>query len=156
MLLFVLSSILQPLLAKSGFPEFQAKQFITVLEEMSERYEVVFSYETKLLRDVKVEFQFVKGERLQSALGRLLKLTGFQHKAIGKKYFVIFRNDKKGTKHARKLERKIKQIQRLENKGAVRLQPSAVGPQQQFKKITEVIVDLETKARISGTVTSAE
>lgn len=156
MLLFVFSSVLQPLLAKSGFPEFQPKQFITVLEEMSERYEVVFSYETKLLRDVKVDFQFVKGERLQSALGRLLNLTGFQHKAIGKKYFVIFRNDKKGTKNARKLERKIKQIQRLENKGAVRLQRSTVGPQQQFKKITEVIVDLETKARISGTVTSAE
>lgn len=156
MLFFVLPGILQPVLATSGFSEFQPKQFITVLEEMSERYEVVFSYETKLLRDVQVDFHFLKGEKLESALSRLLKLTGFEHKPIGKKYFVIFRNDKKGTKNAKKLERKIKQIQKLENKGDIRLQRTSLAPTQQFRSVTEAIVDLEEKAKITGTVTSAD
>lgn len=156
MLFFVLPGILQPVLATSGFSDFQPKQFISVLEEMSERYEVVFSYETKLLRDVKVDFHFIKGEKLESALGRLLKLTGFEHKPIGKKYFVIFRNDKKGTKNAKKLERKIKQIQKLENRGEIRLQRTSKAPAQQFRSVTEAIVDLEEKAKITGTVTSAD
>lgn len=156
MLFFVLSGILQPILANSGFSEIQPKQFISVLDEMGERYEVVFSYETKLLRDVKVDFHFIQGEKLESALGRLLKLTGFQHKAIGQKYFVIFRNNKKGTKNAKKLERKIKQIQKLETRGEIRLQRKAQKPAAQFRSITEVIVDMEEKIRISGTVTSAD
>jgi hypothetical protein len=102
MVVLLFSSGLQPILANTTSTIEQTKQFIVALEEISEHYQVVFSYETKLLRDVEVDFHFAKNENLESALNRLLGLTGFQHKAIGDKYFVIYRNDKKGSKNAKK------------------------------------------------------
>lgn len=154
--LILFSSGLQPILANSDSTPKQTKQFIVVLEEISEHYQVVFSYETKLLRDIEVDFHFAKNENLKSALDRLLGLTGFQHKAIGDKYFVIYRNDKKGSKNAKKLERKIQQIQKLERKGEVRLERQSTTPRDQFTKVTELIVDMEEKRPITGTVTSSE
>ncbi len=90
MLLFVLPSILQPVLANAGFSEIQPKQFITVLDEMGERYEVVFSYETKLLRDVKVDFHFIQGEKLESAPRAIAEANRFSAQGHWQEIFCDF------------------------------------------------------------------
>ena len=131
----------------------QPRQLVEVLDEMSERYQVVFSYETKLLNDRKVDFHFRPDENLESALSRLLKITNLQHKTIGEKYFVIYANDKKGSKNARKLERKIKQIRQLETKGRLRLATTSKRPTEDFRRIAETIIDLKDAITVTGTVT---
>ena len=156
-LVFVVLAGFQPLYSSSlATADQPPREIIALLDEMSERYDVVFSYETKLLRNVQVEFQFKPGENLDLALNRLLKVTGFEHRAIGEKYFVIYKNDKKGSKKARKLERKIKQLQKLEQKGEVRLKRKSSTPREQFQQVTGVIVDIIEKLKVTGTVTSAD
>ncbi|MDG2450212.1 MAG: hypothetical protein P8M34_11260, partial [Saprospiraceae bacterium] len=113
------------------------RQLIEVLDEMSKRYQIAFSYETKLLKDIEVVFDFQESEDLENAVDRLLNRTGFKYRAIGLKYFVIHEANRKGVKNAKKLERKLKQIEKLEKKGKLSLQKTSTEKKAQFLNITE-------------------
>jgi hypothetical protein len=85
--------------------ELKPRLLVEVLEEMSEHYQVFFSYDTELVQDIKVEFHFKAGESLNMAIDRLLGKVGLEYKSIGRKYYVIHPQTKKGKRGARKLER---------------------------------------------------
>ncbi|MEM6697077.1 MAG: SusC/RagA family TonB-linked outer membrane protein, partial [Bacteroidota bacterium] len=133
-----------------------ARQMTEILEEMSEHYQVFFSYETKLLREIKVDFKFQKARSLEDNMNQLFKKVNLQYKTIGKKYYIIYKPNKVGKRSAKKLERKIKQVQKLENRSGINLQQMSDKKSKQLRDMTETIVRLKKEAKISGVVIDAE
>ncbi|PHN02905.1 SusC/RagA family TonB-linked outer membrane protein [Flavilitoribacter nigricans] len=125
---------------------------LEVLDELSETYEVFFSYENRLLREVRVDFKFRSGESLDSAMNRLLKSVGLEYRAISTKYYVIYQDSKKGKKRANQLERKIRQLKKLEEKGKINLKIQSSNRLDKVRSITESALLLQQEQLVSGTV----
>ncbi len=154
-LLMFFTGILQSRIS-AGNPangEHQRKLLLEVLGEMSEQYEVFFSYETKYLREVWVDFSFKKGESLQEAVDRLLESVNLRYRAISSKYYVIYQDTKEGKKQANQLERKINQIKKLEEKGDISLQFEKKNYLENVKTIAQIAVQLKPQFPVTGQVT---
>lgn len=134
----------------------QQEELIEVLKKLSETYQVFFTYEAELLRGIEVEFRFVPGEPLEQAIQRLLDNTGFSYKSYGEKYMVIYENTKRGQKGARKLGRKIQQIERLERSENISLQRNKTEQTGVFKSIVKSITAIKAAFKVSGTVKDRE
>jgi len=144
-------------LANNSLPEpLQPEPLLTILEEMSEQYQVFFSYETRILRSIQVDFEFKPNESLDGAMDRLLSSVGLQYRPISGKYYVIYQDTKKGTKRAKRLERKIKQIKKLEEKGEMSLQIDRKNQRGRVRNITETIVQLKQKLQVGGTIKDSQ
>jgi len=141
--------------APSGDNE-QPRLLTEVLEEMGEKYQVIFSYESNLLNEVEVEFEFQEGESVGSAIDRLLSQTNLRYQTLGSKYYVIHQNTKRGNRNAKKLGRKIKQIQRLEQKGKLSLNTVRSTPSARLTSVVHSIVELKAAVTISGRVTDTD
>ncbi|MEM7374824.1 MAG: TonB-dependent receptor [Bacteroidota bacterium] len=126
------------------------------LEELGEKYEVFFSYNTSLVSVIKVDFQYQPGEMLDQAMKRLLANTTFDYKVYGEKYFLVFEKSKKGIRDARKLARNINRIQKIENKGNLKVQPNRSNPISKIKSTSNYLLKKTLEKTISGTVTGAE
>lgn len=131
----------------------QAKLLSEVLLEMSETYQVFFSYETRLLKDIRVDFHFIAGENLDNAIERLLKKTNLRYEAIDTKYVIIYEDDKEGNKSARKLSKKIGQIKKLEERGNISLKPNYQEQDDRFRTVAYSAVELGQDITISGLIT---
>lgn len=127
-----------------------------VLEEISEKYEVIFSYESSLLRDIEVEFEFRSNETIDQAIGRLLIQTNLVYQTIGTKYYVLHQNNRQGTRNANKLGKKIKQIEKLESQGGLILKSTQSNGKIELPSVVQSIVDLKKVFPVTGTVTDAE
>lgn len=135
----------------------QSRPLVEILEEMSTQYQVFFSYEIEVMKEIEVDFHFEKDEDLDTAIDRLLALVDLQYKAIGEKYYVIHKKGKKGRKSMKKVQRKLRQIQKLEEKGHLSLKRNVQDPEP-FKKLSDIgnaIATLRVKSTISGTVVDA-
>lgn len=128
------------------------QQLIDVLKEISETYQVFFTYEARLLEGIEVEFSFIPGEPLEQVITRLLVDTGFSYKSYGDKYMVIYENSKRGQKGARKLGRKIEQIERLERSERISLQRKTAEPVGVFRSLVESIHQLKAAFPVRGSV----
>jgi TonB-linked SusC/RagA family outer membrane protein len=131
---------------------YQEEELIEVLKEMSERYQVFFTYEAKLLRNVKVHFEFKSDEPFETALERLLAETGFQHRSYGEKYLVIYQDSVQGRKNAKKLGNKISQLERLERKGMTSIQQNSSLSERRLQSAVRSIVELKDQFPVRGTV----
>lgn len=126
---------------------------IEVLKELSEKHQVIFSYKNHLLEDIIVDYEIKNEEKLEVTINRLLINTGLSYKFLGSKYYVIFKNDKKSQKHLRKLSRRIQQVQNLEAKGGLDLQPAGTNSFQRFNAIARSVSELRLMEKnISGVV----
>ncbi len=121
----------------------QDQPLVDVLKEMEEKYKVFFTYDASLLENVNVHFEFQVNESLEDAISRLLQETNFRYKSYGDKYMVIFRNTKKGKSGVRKIEKKIRQIKRIENNGNLLLQPKSEEPEIQLESIVSSIATIK-------------
>lgn len=130
----------------------EEKQLVEVLEEMSETYQVFFSYETRMLKDIKVDFAFKSAENLDQAVDRLLSATGLKYRSLNKKFVIIFRDSKIGARKARKLQKKINQISRLEEGNVISLQPQERRTTDTFTSIRKTAADLLAFRSITGVV----
>lgn len=93
-----------------------------VLEELGERYQVFFSYEPKLIKEIYVDFDIRPEESLEEAIDRLLVKTNFTYDLVNEKFLVVYKNDKKGQRKAKKIRKKLKQIRKLEREGNLSIQ----------------------------------
>jgi len=125
-----------------------------VLDELSEKYQVFFTYDVELLKDVSVDAKDLEGEKLDLIINQILAPTNLRFEQLGEKYFVIFANSRSGKKTMRKMKRKIKQIQKLEKKGNINLEHSS---KKIDKKLDNVLSSAATiiAETIRGTVTEA-
>ncbi|HMP28964.1 MAG TPA: DUF4974 domain-containing protein, partial [Saprospiraceae bacterium] len=105
------------------------KDMIDVLNQLSEYYQVFFTYDTELLKNVKVTFEMKRGESFDQAIKRLMKETGLDYNIYNDKYLVIFKNDKKGKKAAKKLGKMINEIQKIESEGQLSIKYNSSIPE---------------------------
>ncbi|MEM7373922.1 MAG: TonB-dependent receptor [Bacteroidota bacterium] len=125
-----------------------------VLEEFSETYEVLFSYDSRSIDAVLVDFQIQKGELLEPAIDRLLKPTNFAYESFGEKYYVIYERSKKGNKSAKKLGKYIRKIEKLEQEGDLSVQSKKRSNKAILRSIVTDTHKLQLEKTISGTITS--
>ncbi len=124
-----------------------------VLEEMSETFEVFFSYETKVLNDIEVDFEFVAGESLEMAIDRLLKQTNLRYESIDTKFVIIYKDDKAGNRTAKKLRKRIMKLGKLEKRSNVSIQPKSHSNEIKFQTVAQSALEILKRVTISGTVT---
>ncbi|WP_235298719.1 TonB-dependent receptor [Portibacter marinus] len=112
--------------AKSLFPDQQEILLTEALELLSEKYQIFFAYDADLLRGLKVDDQFLNGQSLEETVNNLLEETGLLYDKIDDKYCVIYKDDRKGKRDKKKLERKIREIEAIKSKGNISIQKSKV------------------------------
>lgn len=86
---------------------------VEVLNAMQKKYEVIISYNTKDVKRVYIDFEPKAQEDLTSAISRALKDTGLRYKYLGLNFYTIYKNNSLNKRKIRKIERKIKQLERL-------------------------------------------
>ena len=155
LLLFLLGSgpFCQKTWADETKAEFEVRPLEKALAEFEEYYHVFFNYQTELVKNKKVDFQFKPGENIEAAIDRLLLKTGLKYDLISEKYIILFKNTQLGKKNARKIRRKIKQIDRLEAKGGVSLQRNHQNKIDRSMALVRVLAAAPLEQTISGRVT---
>lgn len=130
---------------------------VDALEELSETYQVIFSFDSELLEEIQVDFKIKSEEKIEVAMNRLLINTGLRYKFLGSKYYVIYQEDRKGSRVLRKIERKFQQIQQLEEKGKVDVRKAVKSSNQRLKAIHHSVMQFQAKEQtITGRVLGEE
>ena len=133
------------------------RYLVDILEELSESYQVIFSFDADLLEDMTVDFEVKSEEKLEQAINRLLLNTGLRYKFLGSKYYVIYKADPQRIKSLKKLERKFHQIQQIEERGGIEIQQAFNSSSKRFNTINNSIQSLNLREKtITGTVSDQE
>lgn len=135
--------------------DLQQRHLTEVLEEISEKYQVFFTYNRSLLKDVMVEYELNNHESLETTINHLLSKTNLRYQHLGKNYYVIFQDNRKGQKSIKKFQRKINQLEKLEQREGINLQLR----QRKFDQhLEQVVQSVETKilATVKGVITDEE
>lgn len=133
------------------------RPLIEVLEEISEKFKVFFTYDAELLKDIEVEFDLSDIDDLEEAVSSLLQQTGLGYEHLGGKYYVIYKDDRRGMKTMKKIKRKIQQIQKLEQTGSLSLQKQGRGePAKDLHDIAHTAHRLNAVKSFSGEVSDAD
>ena len=149
-------TIIPPLKAKgSSLPE-QERPLIEVLDEFSETYQIFFSYDSKSLNSISVEFHLKQNEQMESAIARLLTPLGLAYESFGQKYYVIYKQNKQGQRNARKVKKHLKKIQKLESRGDLSIQSSHKRRSDQIRSIVNTVQEIKKRVQIKGTVVDAK
>jgi len=125
---------------------------VEVLEKIGEKYEVVFSYNAKDLKNISVQFEFKGTEALETAVNRALVDTGLRYKYLGANFFVIHKNNRAGKRRLKKVQRKINQIGRLGETNDLSISSTS----STVNKIFNTADQLNKNVTISGQVTDEE
>lgn len=130
----------------------QDRNLVKVLKEMSSIYEVFFSYEEDMIRDVTVKFEFKSNESFEAAMQRLLTKTGLKYRTFGEKFIVVFRDNQEGRKGSKKIGRKLKQLERIERSSQIQLQPNRQDADAKIYTILKAVNQFPTMRPVSGKV----
>ncbi|MEL6852455.1 MAG: TonB-dependent receptor, partial [Bacteroidota bacterium] len=135
----------------------QERYLVDALNELSEKFQVIFSFDADLLDGIKVHFTYKEEESLEANVNRLLVNTKFRYKHLGQKYYVVYQNDRSGTRKLKKMARKVKQLQQLENKGGISLHPTNTSGKARLANISKAVTTMQKLMRpITGVVTDEE
>lgn len=158
LLLLSICTFLQAGHAEKAFllPELQERLLTDILDDFSEKYQVFFSYDSKSVRDVKVEFEFKSEESFEKAINRLLNNIGFRYESYGEKFIIIYKENEGGKRDTRQLRRHLKKIEQLDAGGNLTLVPQSSRPHDKLEKIGESLIKLKKQKTITGTVKSDE
>ncbi len=132
------------------------ESLMKVLDDFGKKYKVFFSFESSLLEKVKVDFEFRAEEKPSKAIDRLLSQTNLRYEVYNNKYFVIYEKTRDAKKDAKKVLKKFKQIERLQDKGTLSVQPSGAIPSEQLSAVVNAVVELKQEKTITGTVRDAD
>ena len=127
----------------------QQRPLAEVLEELSETYQVFFNYRDEVVADLTVEFDLRRGEALESAIRRLTEEVGLNFEIASERFVIIYSNDKAGERLARKLRRKVGQLERIG--GSEALQPAGTRPLRRVLEYSQAVLDAAQP--VSGMVT---
>ncbi|MEM1327022.1 MAG: TonB-dependent receptor [Bacteroidota bacterium] len=127
-----------------------------VLDQIEEKYQVFFSYDAELLSEIIVNFELRDKEQLEGAVNRALYDTGLKYKNLEGRYYVVYRDTKAERRTVRKINRKFKQINRLEESSKVSLQQRSQDRQIQALSVFQSVKELTSVKAISGQVVDTD
>jgi TonB-dependent starch-binding outer membrane protein SusC len=128
---------------RDALVDFTEKDMIEVLHQMSEHYQVFFTYDSELLKNVKVDFEFRQKESFDNAIKRLMRETGFEYNVYNSKYLVIYKNDKQGKKAAKKMGKMIKEMEKLESDGHLSVKYNSKMPERKLANMVQSIKSMD-------------
>jgi TonB-linked SusC/RagA family outer membrane protein len=135
----------------------QETPIIELLEAISKKFQVFFTYDIDLLKDIKVNYDLSKAVSLNKAINAIMEKTDLRYEHLGNKYYVIYKNTRIGKRNAKKIKRKLRQISKLEKSGSLSLRK--MKPQQkpigQLEEIIKTAKQLNQEKPIKGRVTDA-
>ncbi|MDW3646836.1 MAG: TonB-dependent receptor [Bacteroidia bacterium] len=102
----------------------QLQPLSEVIDQISEKYQVIITYDSRLLSKINIHFEFREGEEIESAVNRSLEKTGLKYKQLTDKYYIVFKEDQTSQKKIRKIARKFEQIQKIEESESLIVQKS--------------------------------
>ena len=102
----------------------QRQPLSEVINQISEKYEVIITYNSRLLSKIEVVFEFKAGEQLETAVNRALSSTDLNYKQLTGKYYIVYKKDRTNKKNLRKIRRKFEQIEKLEQEENFSIQVS--------------------------------
>lgn len=118
---------------------------VDVLQSIQEDYKVVFSYNSKDVKNITVQFERNAQEKFDAAINRALKSTTLKYKSVGLNFYVIYKDNKINKRKLKKINRKIKEIRRLGNNDEF-----IISEQQEIVKISNA----EKLKKIKGKILS--
>lgn len=131
---------------------FQSKPLSKVLDQISEKYQVIITYNSKAIANTTINFEFKENEKLESAVNRALINTTFSYKQLTEKYYVVF-NKKSTSKHSlKKLKRKFKEIEELERKEGLEVKKMSGNLISNLETISNTVQQKIKKTTITGTI----
>lgn len=150
----LLKGVPENLLANSMLPTatVQVQPLHEVLEEIGERFQVFFSYEPSLIKDIYVDFDIQPDERLEEAVKRLLVKTNFTYDLVNEKFLVVYKNDKQGQRKANKIRKKFNQIGKLEREGELSIRRNSKKVQLKALNILSSIEEVKPKKLGPGSI----
>ncbi len=129
------------------------RPLVEILEAISERFQVFFAFDSEVLAGIDVPFTLEAEDELEESINKALSTTDLRYKYLGSKYYVIFRSAN-NNKRIKKLERKIRQIQRLERSGDFTVNLANRDPAKRLTTIGRTVRSMTILEKtISGTVT---
>lgn len=158
LLLLSICTFLQPVRADTTtLLERQERLLTEVLDDFSKKYQVFFSYDSKAVQDLKVDFEFKNEEIFERAITRLLNEIGFRYESYGEKFIIIYKESDGGKRDTKQLRKHIKKIEQLEVGGNLTLLPKQSRPQEALENISRTLVDLRTRQQnITGIVSAQD
>lgn len=133
------------------------RQLAEVLTEISERYQVIITYDAAMVEGVKVvvDKEDMTG-KFEEDFTLILDQTNLDYKYLGTKYYVIYKNTRQGKKTMKKLKRKIEQLQSIESSGKVSLGRKQSESTGNAMQMLESMEDLAIGIDLSGSVTDVD
>lgn len=141
-----------PLTARMELGEVQPLN--EVLDHISEKYQVIITYDARLLAKIEIHFEFRESESLESAVNRAIAKTGLSYKQLTDKYYIVFKIDQTSSRKIRKITRKFEQIQKLEESESLDIQKNSLEQKQQLTRVLRAAEHALKEKQISGTVRS--
>ncbi len=149
-------SMAPPTLSAAPDRIYQAQPLSEVLDLIGERYQVILTYDARRLSQIEIDFEFRREEQLETAINRALSSTNLKYRHLGDKYFVVFREDRASERKIRKIKRKIKQIQQLEQDNELSLHRTTDAPRPILRSVIKAAEELVMEQTITGSVRDAE
>lgn len=141
----------------STFGTLQEKRsLLEILEEFGRKYDILISYETSLVKDVQIDFEFIPNENLETAFSRLLENSNFSFEVLQEKYVLVYKNDRYNRRTARKIRKKIRQLDKLQKRGSLSLSQKQSSVGAQMKSLEMFVKEEYAVEVVTGTVTDAE
>lgn len=137
-------------------PNLQLTSLQEILEKIGERYQIHVSYETSLVSDISIHFDFLPNESLESVVKRLLEKTNLIIEVLDNQFLLVYQDSKKSMRKIRKIRKKMTQIKKLENRGNVFLQKQSNNAKNDFSNIVRRIHKNLAPALITGTIVDVD
>lgn len=134
----------------------QAQQLDEVLDHISNKYQVVITYDSRLISKIVIHFEFIEGEHFESAINRALDKTGLKYKQLTNKYYVVFKDSQTSKKKLKKIARKFKQIQKIEESESLNVQTNARSNTSHLNRVIQSAEQFLQKKILTGTITTKD
>ncbi len=121
----------------------EQRELTEVLDEFSEIYQVFFTFNSRDVEKVMVDFEFRKDEDINSAITRLLSKTDYAYEVYGDKYYVIYSRTPRGIRSAKKLGKHLREIEKIEKEGVLQVDRKQSDPLNQIRSVDRTVGSLE-------------
>jgi TonB-linked SusC/RagA family outer membrane protein len=94
----------------SAITVYQEMTLLEAIEQISEDYEVYFTFDKKLISDIKVNYDRKENKNVEEAISSILKETTLTYKLFNQQFLVIYKNDEEGLKSLKKMSKFLEKL----------------------------------------------